>query len=292
MKSTFKVLSNFEYKKNYLPFLDPQILGNTNSLQVYSIQQYLKGIVIPVQAYRTSFNFIIFVAEGHIEQQINKDTYTVTCGACVHVREGVWTATQVISDNAEGFVVVYESDILTQYLLLQGKQGEFRYTPFYNLELYDHQAVIASLLLLEEELKHPQNRVTIYMPLFYSILSRLNYYVVDTIWSVRDIEIAYRFKQLVQQHHVDNRCVTHYAGLMCISENYLNRCMKRVTGHSAKQWINQISIQHSKLLLRDLTKDIAEVAYELNYPSPSYFSKIFKRSTGQSPNTYRHLLSN
>lgn len=287
MNHIFKVLSSLEYKKNYLPFLDLKVLSNTNSLQIYRIEEYLTGIVMPVNPYRTSFNFMVFITEGHFEQLINFKSYSVSTGECLHIKQGIWTATQSMSRDVKGFILLYESDVFTQYLLMYGKQEGLKYVPHYRLELYDSQAILGSLILLHGELEQLTDRVNVYMPIFYSILSRLNYYSGDYVHNIRDFEIAHSFKELVTEMHLVHKSVRYYADKLCLSENYLNRCIKKVVGRSAKQFINEVNLQYAKMLLLNTTMDVSEIAYELQYPSPSYFAKFFRKETGSSPNSYR-----
>jgi len=51
--------------------------------------------------------------------------------------------------------------------------------------------------------------------------------------------------------------------------------------------INEVNVEYAKLLLINTTQDIAEIAFELGYPSPSYFSKFFRKEMGIAPNEYR-----
>lgn len=287
MKDVATILSSYDYKKRYLPYLDFAILSNTNSLQVYKIEEYLTGIVKPVSPYRTAFSLIIFVTHGEFEQLINFQNYRISAGECLHVKQGVWTATQNLSEDIKGFIVLYESDIFTQYLLMHDKKEEVKYMPYYALDYYDSQALTASMLLLYGELGLAANRPSIYVPIFYSILSRLNYYTDHYTFNSRDLEIAFKFKELVIESHIREKSVGYYAHQLCISENYLNRCIKKVIGRSAKQFINEVTLEYAKLLLHNSNLDIAEIAYELHFPSPSYFSKFFKKEMGVSPHEFR-----
>ncbi|WP_410877629.1 helix-turn-helix domain-containing protein [Myroides sp. DW712] len=287
MNEVSTILSSYDYKKRYLPYLDFTILSNTNSLQVYKIEEYLTGIIKPVSPYRTAFSFIIYLVQGEFEQLINFQNYRIIAGECLHVKQGVWTATQYLSEDIRGFIVFYESDIFTQYLLMHDKKEEVKYVPYYKLDYYDEQAITASLLLLYGELGLAENRPAIYVPIFYSILSRLNYYTDHYTFNSRDLEVAFKFKELVIEAHIREKSVQYYASQLCLSENYLNRCIKKVIGRSAKQFINEVNVEYAKLLLVNTTQDIAEIAYELGYPSPSYFSKFFRKEMGVSPNEYR-----
>ncbi|MDM1406789.1 helix-turn-helix domain-containing protein [Myroides sp. DF42-4-2] len=289
MKEVASILSSYDYKKRYLPYLDLAILSNTNSLQIYKIEEYLTGIVKPVSPYRTAFSFIIFITQGEFEQLISFQHYRIAPGECLHVKQGLWTATQYLSDDVKGFIIFYESDIFTQYLLMHDKKEEIKYMPYYKLDYYDTQALTASMLLLYGELGLHVIRPSVYVPIFYSILSRLNCYTVNYTFSSRDLEIAYRFKELVIDSHIREKSVSYYADSLCLSENYLNRCIKTVLGRSAKQLINEVNVAYAKLLLINTTRDIAAIAFELGYPSPSYFSKFFRKEMGVSPNEYRRI---
>jgi AraC-like DNA-binding protein len=103
----------------------------------------------------------------------------------------------------------------------------------------------------------------------------------------RSLDIAFQFRELVKKDHIEHRNVLYYAGQLNISENYLNKCVKEVTGKPPKQCINEISILHSQILLQDCSRDIAGIAFEMNYQSPSYFTHLFKKITGHSPSQYR-----
>lgn len=287
MKEVASILSSLDYKKRYLPYLDFALASNTNALQVYKIEEYLTGIVKPVSPYRTAFSFIIFVTQGEFEQLISFQQYRIVAGECLHVKQGLWTATQYLSEDVKGFIIFYESDIFTQYLLMHDKKEEIKYMPYYKLDYYDTQALTASMLLLYGELGLSTIRPGVYVPIFYSILSRLNCYTANYTFSSRDLEIAFRFKELVIDSHIREKSVSYYASSLCLSENYLNRCIKRVLGRSAKQLINEVNVAYAKLLLVNTTRDIATIAFELGYPSPSYFSKFFRKEMGVSPNEYR-----
>ena len=43
----------------------------------------------------------------------------------------------------------------------------------------------------------------------------------------------------------------------------------------------------AEILLIDSVKDVSEIAYELNFNDPSYFSRLFKKITRQTPIAYR-----
>jgi len=68
-----------------------------------------------------------------------------------------------------------------------------------------------------------------------------------------------------------------------ISERQLQRKLKAVTNKSPNQLISSVRLHRAKELLFDNNDNIAEIAFQTGFSSPSYFSKCFKREFGLSP---------
>ncbi|MGL6179877.1 MAG: helix-turn-helix domain-containing protein [Tannerellaceae bacterium] len=72
-----------------------------------------------------------------------------------------------------------------------------------------------------------------------------------------------------------------------LSANYLGDLLKKETGKSAKEHIQLSLIELAKERLYDTNRSISEIAYELGFEYPQYFSRLFKKRTGMTPNEYR-----
>ena len=105
--------------------------------------------------------------------------------------------------------------------------------------------------------------------------------------SDRQSEIAMLFKELLYENFMLRRDIKFYADSLAVSENYLNRCVKQVTNKAPKQHINEVVIYNSRILLQDFSKDISQVAFELNFSDASYFGRLFKQLTSLTPSQYR-----
>ena len=53
------------------------------------------------------------------------------------------------------------------------------------------------------------------------------------------------------------------------------------------QWVHRALVQEAKLLLQANELMLFEIAYRLNFPSASAFTKFFKRETGITPTQYQ-----
>lgn len=81
--------------------------------------------------------------------------------------------------------------------------------------------------------------------------------------------------------------VAYCADKLSLSANYLGDLIKKETGKSAQEHIQNKLIDMAKEMLFDSSKSISEVAYELGFKYPQHFSRMFKKSVGLSPVEYR-----
>lgn len=83
--------------------------------------------------------------------------------------------------------------------------------------------------------------------------------------------------------------VSYLADKVNLSPNYLSDLLKKETGMNAKDHIHHHLIEEAKNILLGTNKSISEIAYELGFEYPQYFSKLFKQKTGNTPQEFRNL---
>lgn len=292
MSDSIKMISNFDYKRLFLPGLSEKIYGNNSRLQLYRIENYLRNILIPVLPYRTTFNFLIFVNKGRIKQQLEISEYEIEPGSVLLIKQGSITRTLEISQETEGFFIVFENEMLESIALdTHAGYNFFKASPFAALSGVTENWLINLLELLELELVSEEKRAEISSMLFKAALMKIMVKEehVEAVVK-RNFYITVQFKELVQQFHQTEKKVIFYANRLSISENYLCKCIKETTGKPPKHWIVESSILHSQVLLQDIRKDISSVAFELNFQSVSYFTRQFRQVTGMSPSEFRKLV--
>lgn len=110
----------------------------------------------------------------------------------------------------------------------------------------------------------------------------------DYLDAPRSQQLFDKFMALLHTHHTKERSVAYYAGLMCLTPNYLSGEIKAYSGRSALEWINEYVVTEAKLLLYNPDNSVQGVARLLNFPSQSAFGKYFRSQTGMSPKAYRN----
>ncbi len=96
-----------------------------------------------------------------------------------------------------------------------------------------------------------------------------------------------QFTELLGEHYKHERSVGFYARQLCITPKYLTTLIKRISGKSVSEWIDNYVILEAKTLLKYSNMSVQEIAYYLNFPNQSFFGSYFKRNAGMSPSQYK-----
>ncbi|HLN75380.1 MAG TPA: helix-turn-helix domain-containing protein [Prolixibacteraceae bacterium] len=81
--------------------------------------------------------------------------------------------------------------------------------------------------------------------------------------------------------------VAYIADQLNLSANYFGDLVKKETGKTAQEYIHLKIITLAKDQIFDASRSISEIAYDLGFKYPQHFTRMFKKSTGVSPNEFR-----
>ncbi len=97
-----------------------------------------------------------------------------------------------------------------------------------------------------------------------------------------------RFKEAVESRLEDSELsVEDLAGVMHLSRVQLYRKVKAVTGSTPVELLRTARLKRGYKLLLTTDKSVSEIAYEVGFTAPSYFTKCFKEEYGQLPGDVR-----
>ena len=63
--------------------------------------------------------------------------------------------------------------------------------------------------------------------------------------------------------------------------------MKGISGYSPKDFLRIIRMKKAGALLKDPNQSVSQVAYEIGYSDPNYFSRVFRKHFGENPSDYK-----
>ncbi len=141
------------------------------------------------------------------------------------------------------------------------------------------------------ETEHPFRRKVVQalvLAMFYDlsgVVSRLK--AAAEGHSPRAEAIFTDFIRLVEAHFKSERRVAWYAAQMCITPKYLAETVRQVSRRTPNEWIDNYVTLELRLMLKNSSKSIKEIATEMNFPNQSFLGKYFREHVGLSPSAYR-----
>ncbi len=95
------------------------------------------------------------------------------------------------------------------------------------------------------------------------------------------------FLQLVEIHYRENLTIEDFAALLGVSRAHLHEACLQTSGRTPLTLIHERQIEEAKTRLEQSDLSIEQVGFGLGFRDPGYFSRFFKRLTGQAPGAYR-----
>ena len=259
-------------------------------IQLYPLNIASTFIKVPTPLFRADYNFLLLFLKGGGEQQVDYNIFELKANDVLFIRESHLNAIKSIDPSTEGYYIHIDSSLLAEIFKNKALLNRFSFNPKHSVLKAEMKWLCQCCDLIIEQKNETKDSTEIETSLLKAIVLKL----AET-WSPaitkpdRQSEITMLFKELLYENFMNRRDISFYADSLAVSENYLNRCVNHATNKPPKQHINELLISHSKMLLQDLSKDISEVAFKLNFSDPSYFGRLFKSLTKLTPTEYRNL---
>lgn len=175
---------------------------------------------------------------------------------------------------------------------------QFGSLPCMELTQAESQSLRSFISMVEQELKGSETDFSseiiggLIAATIYKVGDILTHYLtehpaIDNPIHNRAEEYFKQFTELLGEHYKHERSVGFYARQLCITPKYLTTLIKRISGKSVSEWIDNYVILEAKTLLKYSNMSVQEIAYYLNFPNQSFFGSYFKRNAGMSPSQYK-----
>lgn len=245
------------------------------------------------QPYRIKEGRIAQPSCGEVRVSINLTEYTLRPGNVLLISPGAIIEvlyispdfnTRMVAPNNDFIQLSCKSDFFSHYMsgqrnaLLPLSPGE--------------QKKISTLFsLMWEVTREPVYKREVLQSLLMALFYDVEYIQRSTQTSIcppsRQEELFQRFIALVNAHCKQERNVGFYADKLCLTPRYLNTVIKQVSQQTVMEWINQAIILEAKVLLKHSNLLVYQISDELQFATPSFFCKFFKKMTGMTPQEYQ-----
>ena len=240
-----------------------------------------------------------------VEGKLNygRTQYDFTNGALIFI-----SPRQVLQwDNSvvfkqKGFSINFHEDFLKGTELAQRikKYAFFSYSVNEALHLSPKEERQIELIVDNIEIEYQNNQDEFSKDIIISQLGTLLKYA-NRFYERQFLNRKNMSNHLLEQfnHHLDTYfksgilqkkgipSIKQIANELSVSQRYLSDTLKKETGKSTTEHLHLLLIDEAKNILLQPNKTVAEVAYQLGFEYPAYFSRLFKKKEGLSPTDYR-----
>ena len=254
---------------------------------------------IPIEPRRMGCKLFALCTQGKAQYSVDTVEYTVYANDMMIISEGQITDDVMLSRDFNGMGIIVSDDFFNEIVKdVHELSTLFLFTranPVCHLTQQECDNIVDYFRMLKQktdDLKHHFRRETVRSLLTTMIydLSNIIFRMQNTVdrRQTRGEAIFTQFLQLVELNFRHERRVSWYAKQLCISPKYLSEIIKQVSRRTPNDWIDNFVTLEIRVLLRNSTKSIKEIAQELNFPNQSFFGKFFKEQVGVSPSQYRN----
>jgi len=150
------------------------------------------------------------------------------------------------------------------------------------------RGILVSGIFVEDTIKQLEHKAS------QSVIDMIRWvnYLLEELYAYEDEvqkgqSIIEKINQYIREHYKENIGRNEIAAEFYLAPEYLSKMYKKQTGVSLKDYISEYRIEQAKILLRKGELLVSDVAEEVGFDNFTYFSTLFKKYTGMTPNQYR-----
>lgn len=237
------------------------------------------------------------------EVNYGRTQYDFTNGAliCIAPRQVMQWDSSVVYDQ-KGFSINFHEDFLkgTELAHQIKKYGFFSYSANEALHLSPKEEMQIESIVESMDLEYQNNQDEFSKEIIISQLNTLlkyaNRFYQRQFLHRKELSnnLLDQFNQQLKKYFDSGQLqetgiprIEQIAESLSVSQRYLSDTLKKETGKTSTEHMQLYLIDEAKNILLNPNKTISEVAFELGFEYPPYFSRLFKKKEGVSPTEYR-----
>lgn len=278
---------------NEAPILEVSELSLENTGFIFDLVKLDGRTDIPRPfLHRHAYYHILCLREAKGIHNLDFQNYDIKANTLFFISPGQiheWFSTTPTS----GYVINFSVEFFLQMYPQPGEIEEFPFfqamseDPALYLSQQNMNDICSLIRLMEEEIQeHRSFRYDIirsYLLIMLTKLRRLHQARPYQGPAIKQHGLVRRFKSLVDQRYLADRSVQSFAKDLNVTDKHLNEVLRNVTGKTATQLVHERVLLEAKRQLIQSDLSISEIAFNLNFDDPGYFSRFFKKHVRLTP---------
>ena len=266
---------------------------------INSISTTRRYINFPKEVFKTTFYSLIFLTRGYCKVTDNLHEFFQKQNQIRIIVPGKSTSIIELSEDIEGFHCLFDKEFIETF---SGRSRILDALPFLNLDAFPlielpastadfFEALLSKLYNdYNEDYHNLKESISLYL---IGMLKECEHHYKNNISQVQLLassdRIAADFLSMINEYYLSKRSLTDYAQLLNITPKHLTKSVKKATGKTPSELITDKLVLEAKVLLKNTSLSVSEIAYQLNFEDPTYFNRFFKKQTSQTPSLFRKM---
>ena len=255
-------------------------------------------VPLPTNPSRMKSLFLALCTSGHAQYTVDTKMHEVGAGDVIIISEEQVVADYMLSRDCKGIALIMSYDFFQNIVSGVHELSALflfaRTHPVFHLDDNQTKALENDILHIKQKIVDTGHRFR--RELVMTMLKALIIDMSDIIYRFQQVgeagqtraEVIFRnFIQTVEKNYRTERRVSWYAQQLCITSKYLSETVRTVSRRTPSDWIDSYVTRELRVMLRNSTMSIKQIADELNFANQSFMGKYFKEHVGMSPSKFR-----
>ena len=274
----------------------PRFPNLHKQFHINRLEDFIDHLKFPFPPHRQTVYDLIFITKGKSTRSKGLDNYDFSANTFFFLPAYQISTHDVMTRDTTGFYCHFDLEIFNRKCIKQDVLADYSFLDFTGNPLVTISDtaklhVINLLTRLELEYSNPTkiDLDIISVNLLALFVEVRQFAKKEKITENASFRITQRYKNELSRYIYEKHSVAEYAGMLAVSPNHLNKCVKAATGKSAQDLLSDMVILESKVLLKQSTLTVNEIAWKTGKEDPSDFIRFFKSKTGLTPTEYRKM---
>ncbi|MCE7042725.1 helix-turn-helix domain-containing protein [Dyadobacter sp. CY312] len=234
---------------------------------------------------RLPYYFFLFVMHGNSQEVIDGETIEVNKHELFFALPHQLRQLPVTVHTADYYKLGFDDECLSRlprkfpFLLNPLNQQKISFPPDAALRVWN------TFKILNDLLRTADNDPELILAYLNSLLTEINsaYFVLHKKHTPEGLDKFLGFKLFVEDNLTEQPAITEIAEKLALSTDRLYKIVKQHSGVSPKEFItDRLIIEARRRMYNNQSTSVKELAYELGFNDPGYFSRLFKKVTGKT----------
>lgn len=267
-----------------------------SSFHINRLEDVVNHLKFPFLPHRQTVADFLFITKGKSVRSKGLDAYTFGANQFFFLPAYQISSHESMSKNVEGFYCHFDIELFNHKSINPDFINalpflQFNGNPVVEVSHQSKQHIVQLLNRMEQEYRtHEKENSNLLAANLLALFTEVNLFYQSGITTENAAaRITKQYKSQLSLHIYERKTVAEYASLLSVSPNHLNKSVKAITGKSAQELLAEMILLDAKVLLRQTSLSVSEIAWKLGKEDSSDFIRFFKTKTGLTPTEYRKI---